>query len=33
VLYRQHAGWVGRGLAAVPPLFGVLLRAGWLRLR
>jgi predicted Zn-dependent protease len=31
-LYRQHAGFGGRLLAAVPPLFGAALRRGWLRL-
>lgn len=31
-LYRQRAGWVGRLLAAVPPLFGLALRNGWIGL-
>lgn len=30
-LYRQHAGWLGRRLAAVPALFAFALRRGWLR--
>ena len=31
-LYRQHAGFGGRLLAAIPPLFGAALRRGWLHL-
>lgn len=30
-LYRQHARGVGRLLAAVPPLFAIALRMGWVR--
>lgn len=30
-LYRQHAGWLGRLLAAVPPLFDLAFRNGWLK--
>ena len=30
-LYRQRASWLGRLLAAIPPLFGVALRRGWVR--
>lgn len=30
-LYRQHARWLGRRLAAVPTLFALALRRGWLR--
>lgn len=30
-LYRQHAGWPGRVVAAIGPLFGVALGRGWLR--
>ena len=30
-LYRQGAGWLGRRVAAVPPLFALALRLGWLR--
>lgn len=31
-LYRQHAGWLGRLLAAVPPLFELAFRRGWIEL-
>ena len=31
-LYRQHAGWLGRLLIAVPPLFELAFRRGWVRL-
>lgn len=30
-LYRQHAGWLGRALSSVRPLFDVAFRRGWLR--
>lgn len=30
-LYRQHAGWAGRGLAGIDPLFAFAFRRGWLR--
>ena len=30
-LYRQHAGWGGRLLAAIGPAFALALRRGWLR--
>ena len=29
-LYRQHAGWPGRLIAAIPPLFGLAFRNGWI---
>lgn len=29
-LYRQHAGWLGRLVAAIGPLFGVAFERGWL---
>jgi hypothetical protein len=29
-LYRQRAGWAGRLLVAVPPLFAAAFRRGWL---
>jgi hypothetical protein len=29
-LYRQRAGWFGRLIAAVPPLFGLAFRNGWI---
>jgi tetratricopeptide (TPR) repeat protein len=29
-LYRQRAGWWGRAVAGVSPVFGLALRAGWL---
>lgn len=31
-LYRQHAGWLGRWLAAIPPLFELAFRRGWVGL-
>lgn len=31
-LYRQHAGWGGRLLAAIGPVFAVALKRGWLRI-
>lgn len=31
-LYRRRAGWLGRMLAAIEPLFAVALEGGWLRL-
>lgn len=31
-LYRQHAGWAGRALAAATPIFDVAFRRGWLRI-
>lgn len=30
ILYRQHAGWAGRLMTAVPALFGLALRRGWI---
>jgi hypothetical protein len=30
ILYRQHAGWIGRLMTAVPALFGLALRRGWI---
>ena len=30
-LYRQHAGWAGRLVAAIGPLFSLAFRSGWLR--
>ena len=30
-LYRQHAGWGGRLVAAIGPVFDLALRRGWLR--
>lgn len=33
ILYRQRAGWFGRLLASVPPLFAVALRNGWVNVR
>lgn len=30
-LYRQHAGWVGRLVAGIGPLFAVAFRRGWIR--
>jgi predicted Zn-dependent protease len=32
-LYRQHAGLLGRGVAAIRPLFELALRNGWLAVR
>ncbi len=32
-LYRQRAGWLGRLVARLPPVFGWALRRGWLALR
>lgn len=32
-LYRQHAGFLGRGVAAFGPLFEMALRNGWLTVR
>lgn len=29
-LYRQHAGWLGRAVAAIPALFDLAFRNGWL---
>ena len=31
-LYRQHAGFAGRVVAGIPPLFRVALRRGWLHM-
>jgi Flp pilus assembly protein TadD len=31
-LYRQHAGVAGRLLAALPPVFDLALRRGWVRI-
>jgi predicted Zn-dependent protease len=31
VLYRQQAGWFGRALCAVPPLFALALARDWIR--
>jgi len=31
-LYRQRAGWFGRLLASIGPLFSMALGRGWLRL-
>lgn len=31
-LWRQHAGWAGRMLAAIDPLFRLAFRRGWLRI-
>lgn len=30
-LYRQHAGWAGRLLASIGPVFAIALERGWLR--
>ena len=30
-LYRQHAGWAGRLVAGIGPLFSLAFRSGWLR--
>jgi predicted Zn-dependent protease len=32
-LYRQRGGWLGRVLAAVPALFGLAFRRGWIGVR
>jgi predicted Zn-dependent protease len=32
-LWRQHAGWLGRLIAAAGPLFDAAFRLGWLRIR
>jgi predicted Zn-dependent protease len=32
-LYRQHAGWFGRLVAAIGPLFGAALERGWIGVR
>ena len=32
-LYRQRAGWFGRLIAAVPPLFSLAFRNGWISVR
>jgi hypothetical protein len=32
-LYRQRAGWLGRLIAALPPLFALAIRRRWLVLR
>ena len=32
-LYRQRGGWVGRVLGAVPPIFAVAFRHGWIGVR
>ncbi|MEO8245697.1 MAG: tetratricopeptide repeat protein [Chloroflexota bacterium] len=31
-LYAQGAGWLGRRVAAIPPLFALALRLGWVRI-
>jgi hypothetical protein len=31
-LWRQHAGWAGRLLGAIDPLFRLAFRRGWLRI-
>jgi predicted Zn-dependent protease len=30
ILYRQHAGWLGRLLASIGPLFAIAFRRGWI---
>jgi hypothetical protein len=32
-LYRQRAGWFGRLVVAMPSLFGLAFRNGWIRVR